>query len=99
MTIIDHIASIETERNIDSSDISILLGKEPISGMEVLRKLRDVNSGEVCYLVRLHPRRCTCLRCGYVWDSRVASPKRCPSPRCKSPYWSRPRRIALTSCP
>jgi len=33
----------------------------------------------------------TCLRCGKVWWPRSQSkPKRCP--RCKNPYWDRPRR-------
>jgi DNA-directed RNA polymerase subunit RPC12/RpoP len=32
----------------------------------------------------------TCLRCGKAWWPRSQSkPKRCP--RCKSPYWDRPR--------
>ena len=34
----------------------------------------------------------TCLRCGVTWMPRVALPVRCP--RCQSPYWDRPRRVA-----
>ena len=34
----------------------------------------------------------TCLRCGVTWMPRVASPVLCP--RCRSPYWNRPRRNA-----
>ena len=35
----------------------------------------------------------TCLRCGVTWMPRVAQPVRCP--RCQSPYWNRPRRVAM----
>lgn len=31
----------------------------------------------------------TCNRCQYVWQPRKDIIKRCP--RCKSPYWNRPR--------
>ena len=31
---------------------------------------------------------CKCQRCGYEWVRRTAGrPKRCPGPKCKSPYW------------
>lgn len=35
-----------------------------------------------------------CERCGHLWIPRVKdrTPKVCP--RCKSPYWDRPRRAA-----
>jgi predicted Zn-ribbon and HTH transcriptional regulator len=29
-----------------------------------------------------------CSRCGYLWDSRVPSPRTCP--RCKSFKWNEP---------
>jgi hypothetical protein len=31
-----------------------------------------------------------CARCEYLWANRVEAPKNCP--RCKSPYWNRPRK-------
>lgn len=35
-----------------------------------------------------------CERCGYVWIPRKQElPKVCP--RCKSPYWDRPRRLRV----
>lgn len=34
-----------------------------------------------------------CLRCGHTWIPRTPKkPKVCPNPKCKSPYWDRPRR-------
>ncbi len=35
-----------------------------------------------------------CLRCGYVWTPRNpnATPKVCPNPKCKSPYWNKLRK-------
>ena len=40
----------------------------------------------------------TCLRCGKVWWPRgLSKPKRCP--RCKTPYWDRPRRGKLRRAP
>lgn len=33
-----------------------------------------------------------CLRCGHKWRPRNdAPPTVCPNPKCKSPYWNRPR--------
>lgn len=35
----------------------------------------------------------TCLRCGYKWRPRIDNPPIvCPNPKCKSPYWNKPRR-------
>ena len=34
---------------------------------------------------------CTCERCTHKWTSRVGDPKRCP--KCKTPYWNRPRKL------
>jgi hypothetical protein len=35
----------------------------------------------------------TCLRCGHTWFPRTQQkPRVCPNPKCKSPYWDRPRR-------
>jgi rubrerythrin len=31
-----------------------------------------------------------CLRCGHTWTLRTPHPKKCP--KCKSPYWNKPRR-------
>jgi predicted Zn-ribbon and HTH transcriptional regulator len=40
---------------------------------------------------------CTCSRCEYEWVSLGRKPsKRCP--RCKSPYWDRPR-VRLQKAP
>ena len=40
----------------------------------------------------------TCLRCGKAWWPRSQSkPKRCP--RCKSPYWDRPRQETRAATP
>lgn len=34
-----------------------------------------------------------CLRCGHSWKTREpGNPKVCPNPKCKSPYWNKPRR-------
>ena len=34
-----------------------------------------------------------CKRCGHRWRPRTdKSPKVCPNPKCKSPYWDTPRR-------
>lgn len=34
----------------------------------------------------------TCLRCGYKWFPKSEKlPKTCPNPKCKSPYWNKPR--------
>ncbi len=34
-----------------------------------------------------------CLRCNYKWVPRNPNkePKVCPNPKCKSPYWNKPR--------
>lgn len=33
-----------------------------------------------------------CLRCGHEWLPRQDKPpQNCPNPKCKSPYWDRPR--------
>jgi len=34
----------------------------------------------------------SCLRCGHAWIPRKAEILTCP--KCKSPYWNRPRRQA-----
>lgn len=33
---------------------------------------------------------CTCLRCAASWTPRTKKPVQCP--RCKSPFWDRPRK-------
>ena len=34
-----------------------------------------------------------CNRCGHKWVPRkVTLPKNCPNPKCKSPYWNKPRK-------
>ena len=34
-----------------------------------------------------------CLRCGHEWLPRADKPpKVCPNPKCKSPYWYKPRK-------
>lgn len=36
-----------------------------------------------------------CLRCGHEWLPRGnGPPKVCPNPKCKSPYWHKPRNNA-----
>ena len=33
-----------------------------------------------------------CLRCGHKWKPRSENkPTVCPNPKCKSPYWNKPR--------
>ncbi|MGI0133860.1 MAG: hypothetical protein ACREBW_02735 [Candidatus Micrarchaeaceae archaeon] len=33
-----------------------------------------------------------CLRCGWTWTPRSDElPTVCPNPKCKSPYWNKPR--------
>lgn len=39
----------------------------------------------------------TCNRCYESWAAEVKNPKRCP--RCKSPYWNKPRKYKLKSKP
>jgi len=34
-----------------------------------------------------------CERCGHTWNPRVKVPKVCPNPKCKTPYWDRPRKV------
>jgi Zn finger protein HypA/HybF involved in hydrogenase expression len=36
------------------------------------------------------PELAKCLRCKHLWIRRTPKPKRCP--KCKSPYWNKPRR-------
>lgn len=36
-----------------------------------------------------------CLRCSHEWMSKVKEPKRCP--KCKSPYWNKPKLPASSS--
>jgi len=34
-----------------------------------------------------------CLRCGHNWRPKSDKlPKVCPNPKCKSPYWNKPRK-------
>ena len=36
-----------------------------------------------------------CLRCGWTWHPRTDKlPAVCPNPKCKSPYWNKPRKGA-----
>jgi len=32
-----------------------------------------------------------CLRCQYVWISKVEVPLSCPNPTCRSPFWNKKR--------
>ncbi|VVB70010.1 Uncharacterised protein [uncultured archaeon] len=35
----------------------------------------------------------TCLRCGFKWHQQKDTlPVTCANPKCKSPYWNKPRR-------
>src|SRR5262245_13005491 len=34
-----------------------------------------------------------CERCGHIWVPRVTTVRPETCPRCKSPYWNRPRRV------
>lgn len=45
------------------------------------------------------PPKLKCLRCDHTWYQRSPNgpPKVCPNPKCKSPYWDRPRREPLKS--
>jgi len=42
------------------------------------------------YMMKPQPKILTCLRCDYVWQSRVIAPVMCP--RCRSPYFNTPRK-------
>ena len=33
-----------------------------------------------------------CLRCGWEWIPRKPEVILCPNPKCRSPYWNRPRK-------
>ena len=36
----------------------------------------------------------TCTRCGHTWIPRSNKlPDVCPNPKCKSPYWNKPRKV------
>lgn len=37
----------------------------------------------------------TCLRCGWQWEARTATPKRCP--KCISPLWDTERKRSMTT--
>jgi len=45
--------------------------------------------------VKIELQGCRCQRCGYEWipNDIKKLPKVCPNPKCKSPYWSKPRRV------
>jgi predicted Zn-ribbon and HTH transcriptional regulator len=34
---------------------------------------------------------CHCERCGYDWTPKNRVVNRCANPKCRSPYWDRPR--------
>ena len=38
-----------------------------------------------------------CTRCGHVWVPRDISDPPAVCPKCKSPYWDRPRQNAIAS--
>lgn len=36
----------------------------------------------------------TCLRCGHSWKPESTRlPKTCSNPKCRSPYWNKPRQV------
>lgn len=49
----------------------------------------------MAYRVKFEVEGFQCLRCGYQWVPRIfkedAEPIICP--KCKSPYWNKPRRV------
>ena len=50
------------------------------------------NNGTEFY-IRLPLAKLTCLRCGHTWIPRSEKlPAVCPNPKCKSPYWNKPRK-------
>jgi len=52
--------------------------------------------GEVVHwtdMFPIHP-ALHCLRCGHSWEAESAKlPKTCPNPKCRSPYWNKPRQV------
>lgn len=32
-----------------------------------------------------------CNRCDYQWTSKKQDPQTCANPKCRSPYWDKPR--------
>ena len=32
-----------------------------------------------------------CNRCGHQWAGKLKNPKTCANPKCRTPYWNRPR--------
>ena len=38
-------------------------------------------------------RKETCVRCGHIFTPKGLTPKTCPNPKCRSPYWNKPRRV------
>jgi hypothetical protein len=42
--------------------------------------------------------RCVCERCGTEWISRTEDlPETCANSKCRSPYWSKPRKKSLAN--
>lgn len=56
------------------------------SPVEATDELADVTASMSVVLIRGH----RCYRCGYTWKWESKSSMVCP--RCKSPYWKKPRR-------
>lgn len=57
------------------------------SPVEATEELSDVTASMSVAIIE----KSRCYRCGYIWESKSKkSPAICP--RCKSPYWDRPRR-------
>jgi hypothetical protein len=51
---------------------------------------------------KIHRKRkpVTCLRCGWTWvPYGRTTPARCANPKCRSPYWHKPRRGGGTLAP
>jgi rubrerythrin len=61
-----------------------------------LVKIKDTQPQEYIPLKIIDPEdipslpQAKCLRCGHTWTLRTIHPKKCP--KCKSPYWNKPRR-------
>ena len=48
----------------------------------------------MAYRVKFEVEGFQCLRCGYKWVPRIFREEELPTicPKCKSPYWNKPRR-------
>ncbi len=91
---------IRCSENIDGR--AIILPKFNIFGLDEGKlcagcqqeMLRIDGAGIKAYGTYTNHPQLKCMRCGHSWEAESAKfPGTCPNPKCRSPYWSRPRQI------